>query len=137
MGKWKPGLQFDSVKGERKDGGGNLPRISPQRVIASLDYSQKGWTIRPELIWVADSKGASVDPVTEGHQLINLRIAKTFDATKLMGGISDGGALAGEFFANLSNLTDELAYSASTISTVRNYTPLQGRSALVGIKILF
>jgi iron complex outermembrane recepter protein len=132
LGKWKPGIQFDSVKAERTDGGGNLPRISPQRVLASLEYSRKGWAVRPEVIWVADSKGAVGDPVTEAYQLVNLRVAKTFSA-----GVQAGPAVAGEFFANFANLTDELAYSASTISTVRNYTPLQGRSVLAGVKFLF
>lgn len=132
MGKWKPRIQLDSVRGERNDGGGNLPRVSPQRVLISLDYSRKGWSVRPELVWVDDSKGAPGDPVTEGYQLLNLRVAKAFDMNAL-----NGAQLAGEFFANFANMTDELAYSASTISTVRNYTPLQGRSVLAGMKILF
>lgn len=131
LGKWKPRVQFDSVRAERKDGSGNLPRISPQRVVASLDYSRMGWTVRPELIVTADSKGAMGDPVTDGYQVLNLRVGKAFDTSAL------GGGMAGEIFANFSNLTDELAYSASTISTVRNYTPLQGRSILAGVKLLF
>lgn len=132
LGKWKPRIQFDSVRGQRNDGGGNLPRISPQRVVASLDYSRQGWSLSPEVIWVADSKGAPGDPVTEGYQLVNLRVAKKFGST-----LPAGAPLNGEFFASFANLTDELAYSASTISTVRNYTPLQGRSVLAGVKILF
>lgn len=132
LGKWKPRIQFDSVRGERTEGGGNLPRISPQRVVASLDYSRQGWSVSPEVIWVADSKGATGDPATEGYQLVNLRVTKKFSSTLLT-----GTQVAGEFFASFANLTDELAYSASTISTVRNYTPLQGRSALAGVKLLF
>lgn len=132
LGQWKPGIQFDSVRSERKDGGGNLPRVSPKRVVTSLDYNRQGWSVRPEFIWVADSKGASEDPVTEGYQLLNLRIAKA-----LAGGTLGGLGAAGELFAQLTNLTDELAYSASTIGTVRNYTPLQGRSVLAGMKVLF
>lgn len=131
MGKWAPRVQFDSVRGERKDGGGNLPRISPQRLVTALDYSRMGWTISPEVVWAADSKGAQGDPVTEGYQVVNLRVAKAFDTRSL------GANMAGELFANFANLTDELAYSASTISTVRNYTPLQGRSVSAGVKLLF
>lgn len=127
LGTWKPRLQFDSVKGERRDGGGNLPRISPQRVVASLDYSRSAWSVRPELVVTADSRGAVGDPVTAGYQLLNVRVAKKFDA----------GQWAGEVFANLDNLTDELAFSASTINTVRGFSPLQGRSALAGVKLLF
>ncbi len=132
LGKWKPRIQFDSVRGERKDGGGNLPRVSPQRVVTSLDYNRQGWSVSPEIIWVADSKGATDDPMTEGYQIVNLRVAKTFST-----GALNGAAVAGEFFAHFTNLSDELAYSASTIGTVRNYTPLQGRSVLAGVKLLF
>lgn len=131
LGVWKPRIQFDSVKGKRTDGAGNLPRISPQRVIASVEYSKSAWSVRPEIIALADSESSSDEPaataITEGHQRLNLRVARAFDA----------GHLAGELFAHFDNITNELAYSASTISTVRGYSPLAGRSVQAGVKVLF
>jgi iron complex outermembrane receptor protein len=126
-GKLQPGVQYDFVRGKRTDGGGNLPRISPQRVVASAAYSHAGWTITPELIWVSDSKAGAGDVEVKGYELVNLRVGKAFT----------WGQTGGEVFANLQNLTDELAFSATTLNTVRGYTPLGGRSALVGLKLAF
>ena len=126
-GKFQPGIQYDLVRGKRTDGGGNLPRISPQRLVASAGYTQAGWTITPELIWISDSEAGAGDTEVEGYELINLRISKAFT----------WGRTGGEVFANLQNLTDELAFSATTLNTVRGYTPLGGRSALLGVKLAF
>lgn len=126
-GKLQPAIQYDLIRGKRTDGGGNLPRISPQRVVASAAYTQQGWTVTPEIVWVSDSQAGAGDVQVEGYELVNLRVAKSFT----------WGNSGGEVFANLQNLTDELAFSATTLSTVRGYTPLAGRSALVGVKLAF
>ena len=126
-GQLKPAIQYDLIRGKRTDGGGNLPRIIPQRVVASVAYSQQGWTVTPEIIWVDKSKAGTGDTPVDAYQLLNLRVGKTFS----------WGRTGGEVFANLQNLTDELAFSATTLNTVRGYTPLAGRSALVGVKLAF
>ncbi|MEQ9106134.1 MAG: TonB-dependent receptor [Limnobacter sp.] len=126
-GKLQPAIQYDLIRGKRTDGGGNLPRISPQRVVASAAYIQQGWTVTPEIVWVSDSKAGAGDVQVQGYELVNLRVAKLFT----------WGNSGGEVFANLQNLTDELAFSATTLNTVRGYTPLAGRSALVGVKLAF
>lgn len=126
-GKLQPAIQYDLIRGKRTDGGGKLPRISPQRVVASAAYSQQGWTVTPEIVWVSDSKAGAGDVQVQGYELVNLRVAKSFT----------WGNSGGEVFANLQNLTDELAFSATTLNTVRGYTPLAGRSALVGVKLAF
>jgi iron complex outermembrane receptor protein len=96
-------------------------------VVASAAYAQQGWTVTPEIVWVSDSKAGAGDVQVDGYELVNLRVAKSF-----MWGNSGG-----EMFASLQNLTDELAFSATTLSTVRGYTPLAGRAALVGVKLVF
>ncbi|HEX4855181.1 MAG TPA: TonB-dependent receptor, partial [Limnobacter sp.] len=126
-GELKPFMQYDLVRGKRTDGGGNLPRISPQRISAGAVYSQQGWTIAPEIIWVDDSRPETTDQVVEAYQLVNLRLGKNFS----------WGKSGGEVFASLQNLTDELAFSATTLNTVRQFAPLPGRSALVGLKLAF
>lgn len=126
-GKLQPAIQYDLIRGKRTDGGGNLPRISPQRVVASAAYTQQGWTVTPEIVWVSDSKAGAGDVQVEGYELVNLRVAKSFT----------WGNAGGEVFANLQNLTDELAFSATTLNTVRGYTPVAGRAALVGVKLAF
>jgi len=126
-GQLQPAIQYDLVRGKRTDGGGNLPRISPQRVVTSLAYSQQGWTVTPELVWVDKSKAGEGDTPVDSYQLLNLRVGKAFTL----------GTTGGEVFANLQNLTNELAFSATTLNTVRGFTPLAGRSALVGVKLVF
>lgn len=126
-GQLQPAIQYDLIRGKRTDGGGNLPRISPQRVVASLAYSQQGWTVTPEVVWVDKSKAGEGDRQVDAYQLLNLRVGKAFSL----------GTTGGEVFANLQNLTNELAFSATTLNTVRGYTPLAARSALVGVKLNF
>jgi len=43
----------------------------------------------------------------------------------------------GFFFARLNNLTNELAYNAATIGTVRPLAPLPGRGLMVGLRLTF
>ena len=126
-GQLRPAIQYDLIRGKRTDGGGNLPRISPQRVVASLAYSQQGWTVTPEIVWVDKSRAGEGDTQVDAYQLLNLRVGKAFS----------WGRTGGEVFANLQNLSNELAFSATTLNTVRGYTPLAGRSALVGLKLAF
>ncbi|HEX4879961.1 MAG TPA: TonB-dependent receptor [Limnobacter sp.] len=126
-GQFKPKAQYDLVRGKRTDGGGNLPRITPQRIVLSGEYAVAGWSVTPEYIWVDDSKASAGDPSVAGYELINLTVAKSLAWAKA----------GGEVFASLQNLTDELAYSATTLNTVRRFTPLAGRSALMGLKLAF
>ncbi len=123
----KPSIQYDLVRAKRTDDNSNLPRISPRTIRANVENALQGWTINPELIWVDDSKAARDDTPTPGYTLVNVQVSKSVN----------WGNTAGEVFVSLNNLTDELAFSATTINTVRNYTPLAGRSALAGFKLLF
>jgi iron complex outermembrane receptor protein len=43
----------------------------------------------------------------------------------------------GFFFARLNNLTNELAYNATSIGTVRPLAPLPGRGLMVGLRLSF
>ncbi|WP_370262644.1 TonB-dependent receptor [Limnobacter sp.] len=126
-GQFKPRAQYDLVRGKRTDGGGNLPRISPQRVVLSSEYAMAGWSLTPEYIWVDDSKASPGDPSVNGYNLLNFTVAKALKFSQV----------GGEVFASLQNITDELAFSATTLNTVRGYTPLPGRSALLGLKLVF
>lgn len=123
-----PALQYDLVRAVRRDGGGNLPRISPQRVRLTAQLATQGWLITPELVVVGANKTSTDDPQrVKGHELLNLRVAKP---VKL-------NTISGELFARLDNLTDELAFSATTIDTVRGFSPLAGRSITVGARFNF
>lgn len=125
--RWSPQLQYDRTRANRRDGGGALPRIAPQRVLGTLDIEQGGWRISPSVEWRDSSPGAANDPATDAYTLVNVGVNRRINL----------GGTAADVFVNLNNLTDELAYSASTIATVRRYTPLAGRSALMGVRWQF
>ncbi len=51
------------------------------------------------------------------------------------------GGMLGEaqalLFVKLDNLTDELAFNAGSIATVRDLAPLPGRSLSAGVRVSF
>jgi iron complex outermembrane receptor protein len=49
----------------------------------------------------------------------------------------DWGPTETLLFARLDNVTDQLGYSASTISTLRSLVPLPGRALTAGLRVAF
>jgi iron complex outermembrane recepter protein len=93
-----------------------------------LDAVTGPWTASMELDHAArQGRVAATDVATPGHSLLNLALSRRF----ALGG-SD--ALA---FVKLANATDALAYNASTIPTVRDLSPLPGRSLKLGLRVSF
>ncbi|AKJ28149.1 iron complex outermembrane recepter protein [Caldimonas brevitalea] len=118
----------DLVRAHNRDTGEPLPRIAPARLRVGLAWARAGWTARAEVDHAArQSRVPSDDVATDGYTLLNLSGTYRF---KL--GTSD--AL---WFAKLNNVTDELGYNASSIRTVRELSPLPGRSLKVGLRVSF
>lgn len=129
LGGWlaEPIVQLDFLRGKRSDTGESLPRQTPLRLTLGSTFQHSGWSIAPQIQYVGDSKPASDETRTSSYTLVNLRLNKDFIVDQY----------AGQVFVSLNNLTDELAFSANTIETVRRFNPLAGRSANLGLKILF
>jgi iron complex outermembrane receptor protein len=47
------------------------------------------------------------------------------------------GQSDGLVFAKLNNVTNELAYNATTIATVRELAPMPGRGLMAGMRVSF
>jgi len=108
------------------DGGDNLPRISPARVGAGIEY-QRG-RIRADIegfrVFEQDST-AALETSTDGHTMIDAGVSYTLAA----------GATESRLFVRGTNLLDEDARRHS--SFIKDRAPLPGRSAIVGVDITF
>ena len=117
QGELAVSLGTDSVEGKFTDGT-FIPRITPSRFIYSFEYAQDDLLIDISLTDVdSQSDVASGESVTNGFELLDLSVSKSFD-------------LYGEEDLTLgifgTNLLDEIARNHN--SYVKNEVPLAGRS---------
>mgnify|MGYP002784543322 CR=1 FL=1 len=119
---------LDLVRATNRSSGEPLPRIAPARLTLGARWQHHGWTLRGELRRAAPQKRVPADDLpTDGHTLVNLSASKSLT----LGGLD---ALA---FLRIDNLSDELAYNAASIATVRVLSPLPGRSVAAGLRVAF
>jgi iron complex outermembrane receptor protein len=114
---------LDTVRGTNADSGEPLPRLAPLRVRLALQAQTLGWHAGVGLRHSANqTRVPSTDIATSGHTLLDLWA---------------GGALpvpGVQWFAKLSNVSDELAYNAATVATMRGLSPLAGRALSLGVR---
>lgn len=123
------GASLDRVRAENLSAGEALPRIPPQRLGLSLAHGWAGWTLRAEARHAArQDRVPAEDEATPSSTVLNLAASHRWRLA------DDREAL---FFLRLDNLTDELAYNASTIATVRRLAPLGGRSVSAGLRFSY
>ncbi len=120
----------DSVRATHGSTGEPLPRIAPLRVGASLVHAQGPSSAKLGADWHAAQKRVPEGSVATGaYTLVNASLSyrQKLDATVL------------NWFARLDNLSDQLAYSASSIltSTAFGKSPLPGRSFKLGVQATF
>lgn len=120
--------KLDIVRGRNLDSGEALPRLAPRRVTVGLNLVQGAWTARAEVQHAStQDRVPAADVATAGWTLVNLSssYALTTDARQAL------------LFVKLQNVGNKLAYSASTIGTVRALSPLPGRGLTVGLRASF
>jgi iron complex outermembrane receptor protein len=120
----------DTVRATNSSTGEPLPRIAPMRVGATLVHAQGPWSAKLGADWHAAQKRVPEGSVaTQAYTLVNASLSyrQKLDTTVL------------NWFARLDNLTDQLAYSASSIltSTAFGKSPLPGRSFKLGVQASF
>ena len=120
----------DSVRASNLSTGEPLPRIAPLRLGATLAWTQGAWTAKLGADAHAAQRRVPAGSVATGaYTLVNASVAyrQRLDNTVL------------HWFARLDNLSDQLAYSASSIltSTAFGKSPLPGRSFKLGLQVLF
>jgi iron complex outermembrane recepter protein len=120
--------KLDIVRGVNRDSGEALPRLATRRATLGMNVVQGAWTARAEVQHAsAQNRMPSTDVATSGWTLINL------SASRLLS-LGQSDAL---LFLKLQNVGDKLAYSASTIGTVRSLAPLPGRAVTAGLRLAF
>lgn len=139
-GGWQPSAGYsldwewraDVVRATNRDTGEPLPRIAPLRLGSTLVWTQGPWSVRGGVDYAAaQNRVPSGDRATGDHALFNL--AATW---RMQAGVRDATLL---WFAKLDNLTNQLAYSATSILTTTAFpkAPLPGRSLKVGVQANF
>lgn len=107
-----------------------LPRIAPARVGATLLWAQGSWRARVGASHAAAQTAVPTGQLgTDAYTLWNASVGYRMKA----------GAVNLFWFAKLDNLSDEVAYSASSIltQTAAGKAPLPGRSLKVGLQANF
>ena len=114
----------DSITAKFSDGT-NIPRINPARNIYTIAYSEEDLNLKLSLKDVSQQSDVAInETVTGGYEMLDLRLAKTFD-------IGSESQLSVALFGN--NLLDKAARNHS--SFVKNEVPLPGRN--YGVKFNF
>ncbi len=117
---------LDLVRGDNRATGEPLPRLAPLRLRAGVAQQWGAWRLGADLRHAAEQdRVPSTDTGTPASTLLNLWAQWS---TRL------GGADA-LWFAKLDNATDRLAYSATTVGTLRGLAPQAGRALTVGLRV--
>jgi iron complex outermembrane receptor protein len=121
----------DLVRAKNTDTGEPLPRISPARVGATLAYGNGPWTARLGFdAYAAQRRVPSIGArPTDAFTLWNAAI--TYRMKVQRANLT--------WYARIDNLTNKLAYSATSILTTTAFpdAPLPGRSLKVGLRATF
>ncbi len=122
------GTTLDLVRGTNRDTGEPLPRLAPLHGTLSLQAESGPWMVQAELRGAArQNRVAEFDTPTAGYGTMRLNIARHFDL----------GSYDALWYVKLDNLANKLAYSASSVATIRDLTPLPGRSIFTGVQVKF
>ncbi len=128
--------KFDVVRAKNTLTGEPLPRIAPVRLTLGASYKIADWTLRGELVR-ANKQSRIPDAerfvnnvgngITKASTIINISLSKTLKWDRW----------SGVAFIRVNNATDELAYNASSIRSIRELSPLAGRGVRAGVELSF
>ncbi|MDP3700408.1 MAG: TonB-dependent receptor [Hylemonella sp.] len=124
------GLRADRVEAENTSTGQPLPRITPLRLGAALQWSRAAWGARLGLDrYEAQNRVPEGQRATAGYTLWNAALNFRDKV----------GGLPALWYARVDNIGDTLAYSSTSIltQTVPGKAPLPGRSLKVGLQLAF
>lgn len=120
--------KLDLTRASNRDTGEPLPRVAPLRMLLGLEATRGPWGGRIEVDHAArQDRVPGTDVATASYTIVNLTLTRRFE----------WNSSEGLWFVKLGNVGDELAYSASTQRTVRELSPLPGRSLKTGVRVAF
>jgi len=118
----------DWIRGEDLASHEPLPRLAPLRITAGLTWQLGDWSARAEVQHAEkQDRVPSNDTTTPAWTMLNLSASYRVRL----------GQADGLVFAKLNNVTNELAYNATTIATVREIAPMPGRGVMAGLRLSF
>ncbi len=124
-------LRGDLVRATNLSSGQPLPRIAPMRLGATLVWAQGPWGARAGFDYSAAQHRVPLvgQRATEAYTLWNAAVTYRMKA----------GAANLLWYARLDNITNQLAYSATSILTTTAFpkAPLPGRSFKLGLQASF
>ena len=132
---WDLKLRADSVRASNLDTGEALPRIAPLRWGAALSRQSGPWRWSLGMDKAQAPRLASTQVATAGYTLWNTQLSyrQTLQANQAV------------WYLKLDNLTDQLAYPATSVLTTtaadtvtgRPKAPLPGRNIKLGLQLYF
>jgi iron complex outermembrane receptor protein len=120
----------DLVRADNLSTNEPLPRISPRRLGATILWGQGPWSAQIGFDnWARQARVPAGQTAVAGYTLWNAAVTYK----------SKAGSANLMFYARMNNLTDRLAYSATSILTqsAPGRVPLPGRSLRVGVRVDF
>jgi len=116
----------DWVRAKNRNSGDNLPRISPARVTAGVEWKRGDWVADTELQHAFEQHDiADEETRTKAYDQWNAGVQKTFA----------GESSRVSVFLRLKNLFDEKA--RNHVSTVKAIAPMPGRNVVVGMNAIW
>jgi iron complex outermembrane receptor protein len=116
----------DSVRATNTSDDTPLPRTTPVRFGAALDWHAGPWSLGTELRRVNDQdRVAPIETATAGYELWSVNAAYAFDL----------GRAKGQLFLRGTNLLDETARVHA--SFLKDIAPLPGRDVAMGVRFMF
>lgn len=123
-GAWTLISKFDYVRAQETHTHQNIPRISPARVSAGLEYLEEKWSADLEVQRVFTQRDvAQFETKTKDYTLTHVGYNYNFEVS----------AAKGSVFFRLRNLFDVEA--RNHVSTLKEVFPLPGRNAILGAQI--
>ncbi len=121
--------KLDYTRAVNLDTSEPLPRVAPLRISLALEAASGPWAARAEVNHSSrQSRVPSTDVPTAGYALVNFSVTRRFTV------LGQSDAL---WFFKLNNAGNTLAYSAGAIPSVRDLSPLAGRSFKTGVRLVF
>ena len=125
-GLWALRALGDTVRATFANGGGNVPRIAPQRFGLALRWSNERWRASLGAMRYGEQDDvAENESATDGYTLVDAHLSYHVD-------LADIGW---EFFADGSNLTDQNARVHT--SFLKDVVQLPGRGVSAGVRVFF
>jgi iron complex outermembrane recepter protein len=123
--------KIDTVRAEDITNREPLPRVAPLRTTLGLSYAREGFTLSTEATrYAKQSRVPASDSAGETAGYTLWRISAQYSWRMA----SDVNA---SVFLRGANLTNQRAFNAASIDTIRNLAPLPGRSIKAGIRLDF